>query len=459
MNIWINKCISEEPNGFEEAKVFNIAVPGTTGVISSDIRNGWYRQFGCKCISTICEDLLIIALSAFAVDKRISRSLFEDAWTRQLTVNIPVLNLERWNAVKTKLEKMLTYLSGDVWSINFREADSANRYKDPHIRQVERNSILDRIDGISLFSGGLDSFCGAHRFLKNGENTIFVGYKEYDCLKDVQEELITSLKKVYPETEAHLFRFTARANAPTFGEDIASENTSRSRSFLFLAAALSIADLVGNNVPVYIPENGFIGLNLPMIYGRIGSCSTRTTHPSFLKMLNDILIDVGIHHRIINPFAFTTKREMVREFCKEPEFTNNIYKTISCSHPRNNRWKGVIEPQNCGYCYPCLIRQSSLLDVKVPNEDYRFHAVSYDYITRATPDTKSDLVDLLSAVSTAKKSTDEQLISRIRKTGKLSADECLNFLRVYKETVSDLVELFSSDPELLRIMGLTYGTD
>lgn len=61
------------------------------------------------------------------------------------------------------------------------------------------------------------------------------------------------------------------------------ENTSRGRSLLFLCAAVSIAGIMGKQVPVYIPENGFIGLNVALTNGRKGSCSTRTTAPLFFK--------------------------------------------------------------------------------------------------------------------------------------------------------------------------------
>ena len=69
------------------------------------------------------------------------------------------------------------------------------------------------------------------------------------------------------------------------------------------------------------------------------------------------------------------------------------------------------------------------------------------------------MVDLLSSVALAKKSTDEELIARIRRTGHLSREETISFLRVYKETTNDLVELFSRDLELLRVMGLLHATD
>src|SRR5699024_11092274 len=90
-----------------------------------------------------------------------------------------------------------------------------------------------------------------------------------------------------------------------------TENTSRGRSLLFLCAALSIAGILGADIPVYIPENGFIGLNIPLTNGRKGTCSTRTTHPFFLSGLKDILQTVGITNPIRNFFAYSSKREIV----------------------------------------------------------------------------------------------------------------------------------------------------
>lgn len=460
MKIWINKCIEEEKSiPFQSSLTFNIDVPGSNGVVTSDIRAEWYKLLGYKSVPVDCEDLFIIAMSVFAADKRVPRSIFDDAWTRTLTLSIPVLNLEKWNAVKLQLEKMLTYLSGDIWTLHFRAADAEKRYQDHHKREIPRKEILNRISGVSLFSGGMDSYCGAYKFLSQGENIIFVGFKEYDRLKDVQADLLKHIQDAIPGPESFLFRFTTKAYVPVGGTKSFSENTSRSRSFLFLCAALCVAEIVGDGIPVYIPENGFIGLNLPMTAGRKGSCSTRTTHPYFLKMFNSLLDSLEIHHKIINPFAFTTKREMVIQHKDAPGFLANIHQTISCSHPRNGRWQGITVPENCGYCYPCLIRQSSLLDVDIPCDCYANDTISYDYIMHATESKRSDMVDLLSAVSAATKSTDEELIARIRKTGQLTEDESFRFLRVYKETIKDLVRLFSRDPELLRIMGITYATN
>lgn len=460
MKIWINKCIAEErATSFIDAITFNISVPGQGGRVASNIRDGWYRALGIQAVTPICEDLYIIALSVFATDKRIPRSKTPDNWTREVHLNVPVIMVDQWNFVKEELERMLSYLSGDLWHFTFRSCEIENRYKDNHVHAPARNTLLNRIDGVSLFSGGLDSFCGAYDFMMKGKNTVFVGFKEYGKLESVQRTLMDSLNCCFPDIVKLLFTFTARACCPLGTENLPPENTSRSRSFLFICAAICVAEVVGDDTPVYIPENGFIGLNLPLTMGRSGSCSTRTTHPYFIKMLNGILGKVGIQHEVINPFAFQTKREIVQQFIAAPGFLENIHKTISCSHPCNGRWQGKTEPENCGYCYPCLIRQSSLVGVLPPNEHYSYDVLSLDYLMNATNAKRSDFVDLLSSINEACLSTDEDLMKRIKATGRLTQEETHAFLRLYKETIADLIRMLSVDPELLRIAGVHYATN
>ena len=87
------------------------------------------------------------------------------------------------------------------------------------------------------------------------------------------------------------------------------------------------------------------------------------------------------------------------------------------------------------------------------------YALSYDYILSATDSRRSDLVDLLSSISAAVKSTDQALLKRIKQTGQLSKEESLAFLRLYKATISDLLELFSRDKDLMRMIGIEYASN
>ena len=61
-----------------------------------------------------------------------------------------------------------------------------------------------------------------------------------------------------------------------------------------------------------IPENGFMSLNPPLLPERRGALSTRTTHPSFLAQLREVLDVVGIDVELDVPFAALTKGETFR---------------------------------------------------------------------------------------------------------------------------------------------------
>lgn len=454
MKIWINKCVEENrSNDFNDSLVFNIDIPRKGGVLTSDIRKGWYNELGVQSVSSICEDLYIIALSVYAADKRVLRSVMRDGWTRNLDLSIPVIEFDKWISVCKDIEKMLSYLSGDIWNISFRRGSIESRYKDDHKRPSQKDINLQSFDAVSLFSGGMDSYCRAYEMISHNKKIVLVGNKEYGGLDVIQKELLKHITTTLKDNGSMFFSFSARAYKPLYSDFAKTENTSRSRSFLFLSAAICIADLIGANTPVYIPENGFIGLNLPLTASRKGSCSTRTTHPYFLKSFNSILSKLGISHCVSNPYAFLTKREMVQNLKDFDGFLNKIHLTISCSHPKNGRWKGDSAPSNCGYCYPCLIRQSSLLDLTLPQDKYKTpDAISYNHYLNGTNNTRSDLVDLISSVALAKKSTDQEILNRIRGTGHLNDEESLKFLSLYKKSIDDLYKMFSKDPKLKAIM-------
>lgn len=113
-----------------------------------------------------------------------------------------------------------------------------------------------------------------------------------------------------------------------------------------------------NTSELIIPENGVISLNIPLTWSRIGSSSTRTTHPYYMSLLNIILKKLGSAIHLINPYQFKTKGEMMRE-CKNQKVLKELAPfTMSCSHP-SDRYSGEnsIKDSHCGYCVPCTIRR------------------------------------------------------------------------------------------------------
>lgn len=137
------------------------------------------------------------------------------------------------------------------------------------------------------------------------------------------------------------------------------ETTTRARSILFLTAAMALASSVRPATPVYVPENGYIALNVPLTRARAGSASTRTTHPYFFAILAAAATAAGVANPIVNPYAQTTKGEMLRDSRNRGLLRDLAPMTVSRSHPEAARMQQR-EQGNCGYCFPCLIRRSSL---------------------------------------------------------------------------------------------------
>lgn len=450
MKFWIDKENEMLPSvGWEDAYVFSLTREKYS-TIFTNIANTWYRMDQME-ISEIYEDLFVIGISIFALDKRINRRLFKDCWTREISVSIPVLNENIWNKTKDWWNKILCFLTGDIWDVNFRQCfkqyskrDNPNRI---HLH-------IEKCDCVSLFSGGLDSYCGAIKLLEDGKSPCLIGHNEYPKLRKKQQEFVDCFQSIYDNQMVKFISFSANSRAPKDMQGkklVGAENTSRGRSLLFLSAAISIAGILGDTVPVYIPENGFIGLNIPLTNSRKGTCSTRTTHPYFIKGLQDILQSVGIRNPIINFFAFSSKREIVDSVKDTKAFKTHYMDTISCSHPCLARYnkKGHNEyPINCGYCYPCLIRKSSLIDVK--DYKYSFTAESKLFIQQYGETEKaSDLRAVISAVYNYRKMVDGDIIKKIKIVGNLSSDEVSKFLDLYKSTMNDLEVLFSEDEEMI----------
>ena len=87
-------------------------------------------------------------------------------------------------------------------------------------------------------------------------------------------------------------------------------------------------------------------------------------------------------------------------------------------------------PINCGYCYPCLIRKSSLLDIK--DFKYSFPAETEHFINQYGESEKaSDLRAVISAVYKYRKIQDSNIQSKIRLAGCLTEEEVNKFLYIY----------------------------
>lgn len=463
MKIWVNKTIVEIPsNNFNEAIRFDMLDDSTKSNLKTNFEEIWGR-FAKDKLESVYEDLLVIAASVYTIDKRVPRSGIYpgetyDNWTRTLEVSLPVIDLDKWLAVKDELEATLHFLSGDYWSLNFRKTEEHYR---EYMYQGDGSTINNDFDGVALFSGGLDSFSGAIKLLEENNNICFVGCREYNALGKRIEELFELIQNEYSERNVDRIVFYTEPGYPRNINECKKkkfrEDTSRSRSFLFLAAALATASLIGNEVPVYIPENGFIGLNMPLTPSRLGSCSTRTTHIYFINQYNSILKKLGIKHKIDNFFALKTKGEIVEMVKESDVFIKGAGRTISCSHPMRGA-KGVPgRPRNCGYCFPCLIRRASLNNVEINDEyldtfikDYKISTAFVRNSKFANPDsgrTKDLKAVLFSLHEYLKSGSIDYYINKMISLGGLSLDDIQQFTRVYMKSMEEIKEMIEQQAD------------
>lgn len=301
-------------------------------------------------------DLLYISLAVFAADRLCLRNDAEDGWSRNIEIHMPVINLSVWNQNIELLVKLLSFLSGDFYSFVFREreeTDTEKSYYEKYLK-VDRNKIKD-YDRLCMFSGGMDSFIGAIDLLERNEGkTLFVShYGGGKGTKEFQDALKEKFIQTYDIEKRDFHQYYAKVVA-------GKEDTTRTRSFMFFSHAIALASALKKNVEIIIPENGLISLNIPSTFSRLGTSSTRTTHPYYLRMFQELLNRLQLDIHLKNPYQFKTKGEMLIE-CKNKEFVeSNLSNTMSCSHPDNGRMLKETEARHCGYCLPCVIRQAAI---------------------------------------------------------------------------------------------------
>jgi 7-cyano-7-deazaguanine synthase in queuosine biosynthesis len=297
-------------------------------------------------------DLLVIAASMYSADTRISRAVFaEDTWTRMIDLYIPVSDPDFWNGQVSLLQKIFRFLTGDIWKVTFRERSDSNLTLSPRGRH-SRYGMPYETDTVCLFSGGMDSFIGAVDLLEAGTRPLLVGHAKSNDVSRYQRICGEALDSHYgDQAPERVYAFVRIPKEDLFG---LTENTERGRSFLFLTLGAISASSLSNSSKLVVPENGMISLNIPLTPLRVGSHSTRTTHPHYFSMMQSLFDNMESGVNIVNPYQFKTKGEMLKE-CLSQQLVVDT-ETMSCSHPFV--WRSTINA-HCGYCVPCIIRQAA----------------------------------------------------------------------------------------------------
>jgi hypothetical protein len=301
-------------------------------------------------------DLLVLAAHVHAADTRISRATeSQDTWTREMRLVVPVSDIVRWGGAAGSLERMLNFLTGDRWIVGFR--GRPKRFASVVRKRPNKPKPLPYTE-LSLFSGGLDSLIGSIDLLERGRVPLLISHASEGATSDAQKTLYDALKKHYAGVPFQRLRIWMG-----FPKDLVSgsgvEESTRGRSFLFFACGVFTGSGLRGEFTLRVPENGLIALNVPLDPLRLGSLSTRTTHPFYMSCWNELVAALGIPGKLENPYWKRTKGEMVAECANQPLLARLVPKSMSCASPTKGRWQGH-GIEHCGYCLPCLIRRSAI---------------------------------------------------------------------------------------------------
>ncbi len=323
-----------------------------------------YREFFCKKSlfpSVLAWDFNTIALSVFSADRYVPRKSSEDGWTRTIDLTTCLCNPTAWNPVKEKLEKTFRFLTGDFWTFTFK----GNGVEPPIAN--EPSLFGPSYDSVSLLSGGMDSLIGAIDIVDKGIKPVFVS----QIVNGNQTEQAHFGKEICSES-LHLL-----CNHNIEFDSIKAEPSTRGRSIVFFALAALVASTLhsetDSQVKIFVPENGLISLNIPLNIGRIGSFSTKTTHPVYMKGIQDIWDMLGMPYKLTMPYKYKTKAEMLIDYKEHDLLTKLVGMSVSCG-----KYK-VHNRQHCGHCVPCMIRRAAFLKAGIIDntvKGYKFEDLS-----------------------------------------------------------------------------------
>ena len=341
-------------------------------------------------------DLIEIAAFVYAGDRLIKRGQTDQVefenWARELTFCIPVRDLRYWqqDEVSKHLANALTFVSGDK-SYDFCFTQRAG--VDPPtslFHEVDTASGLADPNGgypVALFSGGLDSLAGVVSLLETTDKKVVItSHRSNPATIKVQKRVYEALDKSYPG------RLLYHSLECSLKGVRASEETQRTRFFLYTAVGFALAQAYGQD-ELNIFENGITSINLSKRQDLINGRASRTTHPKTLGLLQQVFSDVlNQPFTIRHPFIHLTKTEVV-SVLKQYNQPGLISATVTCTKTFL-RFNNHTSASHCGFCSQCVDRRFAMYAAKLEKYDAVY---DFDLATEAFPtkDAQTHVVDYM----------------------------------------------------------------
>jgi hypothetical protein len=339
-----------------------------------------------------------------------------ESWSRDLVFHVPARYAETLGGVSLRLSALLGFVMGDRVIVRLEAGDELSAPAPTRLSRVRRPG--DGSDCACLLSGGLDSLAGAILLLEEGRRPLFVSHVTGNAItRRSQEHVAAALDARYgPQRYLPVAMFpTGRSEATYPFPDGDRRETSRRARSLFPLTVAACACAAGAGTEVYIPENGVLAAQLPLTRARIGSFTTRTTHPRWLAGLEVILGEVLEHEIAIrNPLSELTKGEVVRDVLLRHLPESAARGTVSC-------WAAGRGPVACGGCVPCLLRRLAFEHADMAPEATQLDPLALPDSVRGT-DAFRNLASILTLVRDFLLLPDDRLFARYPEVAYLGED-------------------------------------
>lgn len=343
MSAYFELATSEKASTDAQAKQLIWAPRGNTTTVRASL-DPWLNGLGTGTVSSQAIDLVRIALAALIADRRSPRP---NTWGREIRLRVHAVEPSRWTDAVASVTELLQFLSGDVWDLEL--------VSDVSLRPDRQESADDgaKYKSAALFSGGLDSFCGALISRSNDESESYVSHRDNPTVAASQNRA-TDWLRANVDNAFSPFAITLAQAQQTV------EGTSRTRSLLFLALGIASAEARGATT-LAVPENGFTSLNPPLRADRTGPLSTRSTHPYSFALLNLIREQAGLAVKLHNPYSWLTKGELVAKAAGANAASSvGMATTLSCAKLDGRLYEGGNQNWNCGLCVACIVRRAAI---------------------------------------------------------------------------------------------------
>jgi 7-cyano-7-deazaguanine synthase in queuosine biosynthesis len=321
-----------------------------------------HGPLGPRGLSARGGDLIDLAGALYRVESQIKRRATDPPveWELVAPVRDPVF----WTEVGgPMLASCLAFLSRAWWTFTFTARPDAVDFARPEVDKraapngqemlpgfevaFARPEVDQRpVDQITLFSGGMDSLCGAGSDERPHTSIQLVSF--YHGQASLQGKLAAALG-YRPPTQ---WRLTGQRGR---------KGMNLIRSFMFLSLGAAVAESYGARRIVQY-ENGVLATAVPQSGNFI---PTRHAHPETHRRIARLLDAVfGGSFTIDNPFLPKTKREVGEALAAalgaEPA-EDLLRETETCWYQFQPKVGGLEKKngQPCGVCTPCIVRRTA----------------------------------------------------------------------------------------------------